>query len=87
MFLGRRSAVIVWKIREFFAAFSSCTKSTELSQPRSQRFPAAIPYSGIILYYILLPDVAIYAFQIWSMLTGYEKLARGFEGIRNREIL
>ena len=57
------------------------------TQPRSQRFPAAIPYSGIILYYILLPDIAIYAFQIWSMLTGYEKLARGFEGIRNREIL
>ena len=68
-----------------FCRFLQLYQSTELSQPRSQGFPAAIPYSGIILYYILLPDVAIYAFQICTMLTGYEKLARGFEGNRNRE--
>ena len=86
-FLGRRSAIIIWKIHEFFVVFSSCTKTTELSQPRSQCFPVAITYSGNSLYYILLPDIAIYAFQIWSMLAGYEKLPRGFQGIRNREIL
>lgn len=78
-FLGRRSAIIIWKIHEFFVVFSSCTKTTELSQPRSQCFPVAITYSGNSLYYILLPDIAIYAFQIGSMLAGYEKLPRGFE--------
>ena len=29
----------------------------------------------------------LYVFQIWSMHTCYEELARGFEPIRNREIL
>ena len=87
MFLGRRSATVVRKICEFFAVFSSCTKTTELTQPHPQCFPVAIPYSANSLYYINLPDIAIYAFQIWSMLAGYEKLARGFEGIRNREVL
>ena len=87
MFVGRRSATVVRKICECFAVFSSCTKTTVLTQPRPKCFQVAIPYSANSLYYINLPDIAIYAFQIWSMLTGYEKLARGFEGIRNREIL
>ena len=64
------------------------TKTTELAQPRPQRFPG----SGLVLFLVIARIIDVILpkmeniFQIWSMLAGYEELAGKFEPIREGEI-
>ena len=58
--------------------------SMDDTQPRLQA-PGCLPFSVVILYYVILLDIAK-AFQIWSTLAGYEELVSGFEQIGNGKI-